>query len=480
MPEPNPVPGRFKYIMLSKDIKSILLIRPAPADEIFGDDSFLPLGLAYIAAVLEKQNYEVKLLDLIVLPLSNGEFLEELERFNPDIVGFTSVTSTIRSAYRLAALVKEKNPETVTIIGGPHATAMPDECLRESIDFVVKGEGEETIKDLLANLESPEKVNGIAFKSKGRTVHTVPRAFIRDLDALPMPARHLFPQLRLYKGQEALGNRIPVGSIITSRGCPFKCAFCFKAVFGDKFRARSAESVVEEWAYLVKKYKVKEISIVDDSFTTSKKRVHAVCDYLIENKLTIPWSCPNGIRVDLMDPELAQKMRRAGCYRVALGIESGSQAIIDSIGKNITLKQIENAVKCCKKAGIKTMGFFMLGNLAENEDTMRKTINFAIKLNTTYAQFLIALPFPGSRLYNEVIKNGKLHIDNWDQYGNYEKLASFEYKQITPALLLKMHKEAYRRYYFRPGYVVRQLFNLDNYRYILRRIKAFINVFKVK
>ncbi len=466
--------------MLSKNIKNILLIRPAPTSEIFGDDSFLPLGLAYIAAVLEKQNYKVKILDCIVQPLSNEEFLQEFNSFNPDIVGFTSVTSTIRSAYRLSAMVKENKPEVVTIIGGPHATAMPDECLNEAIDFVVSGEGEETIKDLLANLKKPEKVNGLIFKRKGEIIHTAPRAFIRDLDALPMPARHLFPSLKLYKGQEGLGNRIPVASIITSRGCPFKCAFCFKAVFGNKFRARSAESIVKEWTFLVKEYKVKEISIVDDSFTTSKKRVHAVCDYLIENKLTIPWSCPNGIRVDLIDLELVQKMRRAGCYRVALGIESGSQAIIDSIGKNITLEQVEHAIKCCKKVGIKTMGFFMLGNLAENEDTMRKTINFAIKLNPTYAQFLIGMPFPGSRFYNEVIKNGELYIDNWDQYGNYEKLASYKYKQITPALLLKMHKEAYRRYYFRFGYIIRQLFNFDNYRYILRRIKAFANVFKVK
>ncbi|MCX7009491.1 MAG: radical SAM protein [Kiritimatiellaeota bacterium] len=294
---------------------------------------------------------------------------------------------------------------------------------------------------------------------------------------MPFPARHLFPPLDRYRGQEALGNRLPVGTLLTSRGCPYGCTFCYKAIFGSKFRARSAESVVAEWAQLIEHEHVREISIVDDSFTTLRERVQAICDLVLKNGLKIPWSCPNGIRVDLASLELLQKMRAAGCYRVALGIESGNERILRSIGKKITRQQISTAVENCRKVGIKTMGFFMLGNLEEDEATMRETIEFAIQVNPTYAQFLVATPFPGTGLYDEIVRHGKLLITDWDQYGHYEGKGTFEYHHITPALLQKMSREAYHRYYLRPQYLLNVLTNSETYRYLPRRIKAFRSVF---
>jgi radical SAM superfamily enzyme YgiQ (UPF0313 family) len=462
--------------MKNPNITKVLLIRPAPATEQFGDESFMPLGIAYIAAALEKEGYQVKVLDLLIEKMDESGLFSFIDGFKPGVVGFTAVTPVVKSAFRIAKRIKDEHREIVTIIGGPHATAMPEECLDNSIDYVVSGEGEETIADLLANIDNPEAVRSILFKKDGKVLRTKERPFIQDLDALPFPARHLFPDISKYRGQEALGSLNPVGSIMTSRGCPYACKFCFKAVFGNRFRQRSAENVLAEWKMLTETYRVKEIAVVDDSFTTDIKRVYAICDELIRMKNKVRWSCPNGIRVDLGGYEMLRKMKDAGCYRVALGIESGSQKILDSIGKKITLRQIEETVGNCRKAGIKTMGFYMIGNLGETEETMEETINFAKKANTDYAQFLIAIPYPGTALYDEIKKNGKLFINDWDQYGQYESSACFEYGNLTPDLLVKMSKKAEHDFYLNPAYIMKQFLNAETYRYLPRRIKAALRV----
>ncbi len=462
--------------MKNPKLNNILLIRPAPAQEQFGDESFMPLGLAYIAAALEKEGYNVKVLDLLIDKMDEPSLYKTINEFKPDAAGFTAVTPVVKGAFKIAGKLKKINSNIITIIGGPHATAMADECLENSMDFVVSGEGEETITDLLYNIDSPENVLSIVFKKNKSIIRTKERPFIQNLDTLPFPARHLFPAISKYKGQEALGSLNPVGSIMTSRGCPYACKFCFKAVFGNKFRARSAANVLSEWTHLVDQYKVKEIAIVDDSFTTDIKRVHEICDGIIKSGKKIRWSCPNGIRVDLGGYEMLKKMKDAGCYRVALGIESGSQKVLDSIGKKITLAQIEETVRNCRRAGIKTMGFYMLGNLGETQETMEETIKFAKKVNTDYAQFLIAIPYPGTALYDEIKKNGKLYITDWDQYGQYESSACFEYGSLNPDLLSMMSKKAEREYYLNPAYIIKQLFNSETYKFLPRRLKAAFRV----
>jgi len=464
----------------SPKIRKVLLVRPAPATDQFGDESFLPLGIAYIAAVLEKAGIEVRVEDLLITRKSPDVFLQEAISFAPQVVGFTGVTSVAKGAYRLAAQIRQAIPGVLLFMGGPHATALPEEALENGMDFVVRGEGEITVQELMEHLDKPEGVPGVSFLREGRPIHNPDREYIKDLDALPFPARHLFPPLTCYKGQEALGSLVPVGSLITSRGCPYQCHFCFKAVFGNKFRPRSAESVLEEWIHLKEKYHVREIAIVDDSFTSDPARAHRICDTLIRYKVGIRWSCPNGIRVDRADPALLAKMHQAGCYRVALGIESGTQAILDSIGKHITLQQIREMVRQCRRVGIKTMGFFMLGNLGETRETMEETIDFAIQLKTDYAQFLIAIPYPGTRLYDEIKRNGELFIKDWDQYGQYEGSACFRYGNLTPELLSEMHARATRRYYFNPSYLFRQVVNPETYLFLPRRLKAALRLLETK
>jgi len=454
--------------------KRVLLVRPAPVIDQFGDESFMPLGIAYIAAVLEREGYEVRVRDHIIEPQPEAVFLRETQEFNPIVVGFTAVTPVVNSAYRLSAKLKEIIPGLVTIIGGPHATAMPDEGLLKGLDYVVRGEGEFTMLELMKNLTNPEGIRGLSYMKNGQPVHNPDREFMsgEEMDKLPFPARHLFPDIHRYKGQEALGSKVPCASIMTSRGCPFGCKFCYKAVFGKKFRARTPENIVAEIIYLKETYGVKEVAIVDDTFTSDVKRVIKFCDLLIEKKVNMRWSCPNGIRVDIGDLEMFKKMKKAGCYRTALGIESGSQRILDDIGKRISLKEIEDTVSMLKKAHIKTMGFFMLGNLGENKETMQETIDFAIRIKTDYAQFLLAIPYPGTALYEIVKREGKFFIENWDEYGQYEGTASFSHKEVTPELMKEMGHKASRQYYLNPGYLFRQFINPETYAFLPRRLKV--------
>jgi radical SAM superfamily enzyme YgiQ (UPF0313 family) len=452
----------------------VLLVNPPTERQLFGTGGlFLPIGLAYIAAVLMEDGHKVEAMDLTVHPRSPEEFKAIVGEKKPDIVGFSAVTPTVNMAVSYAAKAKEAGCP-LTVAGGPHVTALPDEALGGGVDVVVRGEGELTMRELAADPGNYAGIKGVSYIRDGKVAHNPDREFIQDLDGLPFPARSLFPDMRLYKGQPVLGNRTPIGNISTSRGCPYGCRFCFKALFGRKFRTRSAESIVAEWERLVKDFGVKEITISDDAFTTDAERVHRVCDLLIEKKLNIPWTCSNGIRVNTATYELLSHMKKAGCYRVAFGIENGDQEILNKIGKKITLRQVEDAVKTARRVGIKTTGFFMLGGPWDTVESMKKTIAFAVKVQPDYAQFSIATPYPGSELYDIARKDGNLLISDWGRYDIYETAVYFEMPgRFTQEDVLELNRQAYRSFYLHPRTVVRKLLTLDTYRYMSRSIGGF-------
>jgi len=449
----------------------ILLVNPPTERQLFGTGGlFLPIGLGYIAAVLQREGHEVYVDDLTINPLSVEQFGDRVKQLAPDVIGFTAVTPTVKMAFGYAQKAKEVGC-AMTVIGGPHVTALPEESLVPGVDVIVRGEGEVTMKELVVSGGSLDSVKGISFRRCDEVVHTPDREFLTDLDSLPYPSRELFPDMRLYKGQPVLGNRTPVGNISTSRGCPYGCRFCFKALFGTRFRTRSAESIVDEWELLVKRFGVKEITISDDAFTTDAKRVHQVCDLLIKRGLDIPWTCSNGIRVDTATPELLKHMRATGCYRVAFGVENGDQEVLQTIGKKITLEQVEQAILNARKAGIKTTGFFMLGGPWDTLETMEKTVKFAIKANPDYAQFSIATPYPGSELYSIVRNEGRLLISDWACYDIYEPQVFFEMPgRFTREEVLAVHAKAYRRFYLHPRTVARKMSTIDTYRYLPRTV----------
>jgi anaerobic magnesium-protoporphyrin IX monomethyl ester cyclase len=423
----------------------ILLVMPQ--NPVFVGSNTLPVGLAYLASSLEKAGHEVECLDFRVE--QNVNIRKIVKDF--DLVGISSCTPSIKEAWRLAAIAKRYGKTVV--LGGPHPSALPEESLQKKpVDIVVRGEGEETFKEICSG-KRKEKILGISYKRGSKIKHNPNRPFIKDLDSLPFPSRHLFKFRKYYS--EFHRHRM-VGDILTSRGCPYNCSFCYKAVFGRQYRVRSAKNVVREWRDLIN-MGYEEIGIIDDNFSVDQKRAIDICNMIVKQKLNIDWTATNGLRVDSVSAPLFKAMKKSGCYRIALGVESGSQFILDKIGKCTNLKLIRNAVKLAKKFGFETYLFFMVGNLYENEETVQKTIDFAKELDGDYTQFTVATPYPGTRMYDTIKREGKFLIKDWEKFGSYENRAYFEHNGITAGFVEKMYKKAYRQYYLRPRIIWKYL-----------------------
>lgn len=436
----------------------VLLVNPAPNRRTWASYSFLHLGLAYLAAYLVECGHEVKVLDMTVRPMSDAELRHCLKKEHAQLVGVTATTPVIKSAWKVCQAAKEETGAW-TVIGGAHVSAMPEESAElDFVDVVVTHEGEVTLVELCETLGlggSLMAVKGIAFKGPEGVVRTAERGLIEDLNELPFPARQLFPPLSAYSpSQPYLSRRKPSVNILTSRGCPYSCFFCYKGVFGHRYRMRSVENVVAEWRSLVQDYRVKEIEVVDDNFALDVDRAVEICDRIVAEKLVIPWATFSGIRVDHPDHvRLLKAMKRAGCYRLAMGIESGSDDVLEKIGKKITTARAREAVKVAQSLGFEIMGLFMIGNVGETAESIQRTIDFARELNTDYAQFLIATPFPGSPMYAAVEKEGKFLVRDWDEYDNMGGQAFFEMGDITRELAEGMRQKAYRSFYLRPVFV---------------------------
>ena len=427
----------------------ILLINPCPS--VWHAPKVPPLGLGYIAAVLEREGHAVRIWDAVVEP-------QKPSLSGYDLVGATAVTPQIREAWKLLAEAKAHG--ACTVLGGPHPTCMPEESLNQpQVDFVVRQEGEAAIVDLVRAIEQGGRlqgVSGVSYKRDGDKViiNEPDRQPIQELDDLPFPAHHLFPRATLYTNpQPLLSRRAPALAMFTSRGCPYGCTFCYKGTFGYGFRARSPENVVEEWEHLLHTYHVQEIAIQDDIFNFNIARAIAICRLIVELKLQVPWCTPNGIRADRVSEELFRGMRESGCERVAFGVETGNQGILALLKKHETLEQIQNGFELAQRSGLKTMGFFMFGNLGETRATMEDTIQFAISLRPTYAQFTMATPYPGTKLYEVVRRDGQMLVDDWEQYGHYTTRSFFRMGAITPELLQHEMQRAYRKFYLRLPFV---------------------------
>ena len=301
-----------------------------------------PLGLAYLASVL-RQDHEVKIIDSNILNYTIEDVERELRSFNPDVVGVTSVTPSIYEAYKVAEIAKKVREDCTVILGGPHATFMPRQTLEECkyVDMIVRGEGEETTRELIEHIEkgaSLREVKGITFREDNEIIDTEPRPFIKNIDDIPFPSRDLLP-MDLYKY-----NGVKYTSMLTSRGCPFKCSFCSSSrLFGGFWRGRNPENVLEEMKIIYEEYGVRNIMIVDDTFTLDQERAEKICDGIIKEGWDISWGASS--RVDTLSKRLVEKMKKAGCWVIFLGIESGCQKILDTIGKRITLEQVK---KCSK------------------------------------------------------------------------------------------------------------------------------------
>ena len=424
-----------------------------------------PFGLCYLAAVTRQRGLNTSIVDAQALNLDVPETVAAILSCAPDYVGITVNTQLIISAATVAREIKQRNPEIVVIVGGAHVTALPKETLRDNpcFDFVVIGEGEETLIELLAALEQEKElkqVSGLAMKQPSDDVFlTAKRSFIRNLDELPYPAFDLLPNMgKYYRIATPSVDRLPALSLITARGCPGKCTFCDTSVHGHLPRAHSAEYVADLMTMLNKQYGAKSILFEDDNSLIFKPRLKELVKILKSRKLDLTWSCLS--RVDTVDLEILEIAKSGGCWQVQYGIESGSQEILDFYRKNITLEKIERAIGLTKKAGLRTKGFFMFGNPLETTGRIKATIDLIKRLDLDDMSITFFTPFPGSEIYEQALNYGKFDRD-WERMSFFDTV--FVPNGFTEQELRYWMRRAYRQFYFRPKIIFSYLRRLTSW-----------------
>lgn len=438
------------------DIKRIAFVNPYPyyAKGVNEATLYPPLGLAYLSAVLEKQNIECKIIEGAAYRLTPKEIYRQIREFRPDAVGITSNIITARAALELGGGIKKRFGHLPVLFGGPYATAEDDYVLKRThADVVVRGEGETTIVDIIRNTRDLSSVKGITYRRGNRVVRTPARELIEDIDSIPFPAYHLLPDFRYYRSRS---RREPIGFLLSSRGCPYGCIYCNKNIFGRRFRMRSAANVMTEIELLVGRYKVKQIDILDDNFTLYVARAERIFREVIKRNIRVLFNFQNGIRADRLTPGLVKIMKQAGVYKTGIGIESGDPGIQKIIKKSLSLARVKRAIKMLRREGIIVVGFFMIGIPGENSDTIEKTIRFAIDVNPHIANFSVVVPLPQTELFDMVKTGGKFltPVHQGTDTGYYSGDYSFEYGDLNPAFIRKYASRAYRKFYFRPSKIL--------------------------
>ncbi len=433
-----------------------------------------PLGLAWIAAVLEEAGHEVRILDTPTLEMGEEEWLREVKSWRPDVVGISMLTPTAPRGYRAAKLLKRELPDVVLVAGGQHPTFMYREALENGFDVVVRGEGEETMLELVNVVEERgldegalREVRGIAFRGRdGRVIVTPARPPIRELDRLPWPARHLLP-MHLYT---LFGKPIPVAHVMASRGCPYGCIYCSTSYFwGRRVRFRSPADVAEEVRHLIDKYHVKYLVFTDDELTLNRFYVRELIHEFRERGIDIPFAC--GARVDHLDREFLGFLAKSGCVALYVGVESASQETLDKIGKRIRVEQAIRVFQWRREVGIGMTASFILGFPWETLEDMRRTVELAIRLGPDYAQFTVLTPYPGTPLFEYARREGLIEDWDWEHYTTLRPVMRGYH--FTRKQLASMLRYAYRRFYLRWGFISREL-KAGRLREILRVVASAV------
>ena len=458
--------------------KIVLMTPPVTLEERYGKLSWaantLPsLGILYLGSVLRKEGYEVSVIDASSLGRSPEALSGEIVALQPKYLGISATTLSIFHASAFADEIKKTINDIKIIVGGPHLTAIPEETMERfnSFDFGVIGEGEETIKELIHSLEHGNdiaEIPGIISRKNDKLLKTAPRAPINDLDKIPFPAWDLLADFpRRYHPPPFRFKQLPAAYIVTTRGCPYKCIFCDRSVFGNKCRGNNAGYIIELIEYLYKKFGIRELLIEDDTFITFKKRLIEVCEGIMRSGIKISWSCLG--RADAVTPDILSMMKKAGCWSISYGIETGDAEVMKFIGKHITLDQVEEAVRLTKKAGIHSKGFFIMGHPTDTHDTIRKTIDFALKIPLDDISVSMMTPFPGSKLYQIASDYGTFDND-WRKMNELDVV--FVPKGLSKNELQRYSKEMFRRFYLRPKIV------LNYMKRIIGNPKGFPNYIK--
>ena len=412
-----------------------------------------PIGLMYVASALEKAGFEVQMLDNYLMKKPTEEIKQLIQKTQPQIVGITCGSATYPRCIETAKAIKQVKPDCKIIVGGWHASYMPDSLLdNPEIDYVIMGEGERAVTELVNSITSGDEkkaalIAGVACKRNGTNIKNQP-TFIENMDEIPYPARHLLP-LELYDRTIEYLDVSPADVMSISRGCVFNCGFCeTRKLWGNICRGFSPQRIIGEIKDLQSRYGTKGIYFINDNFTLRKKETAELCNLMLENKLNLEWVCDT--RVDLVNDELLALMSKAGCKTIWFGVESASEQVLQRIGRNTKLEQVELAFKLCKKNHIKTACSFMLGLPGETLADMEASLKFAKKIDPDWCQFNTFIAYPDSRLYNELLESGKyVKLD--------EFLLSVKSDEYTYADLQVIQRRFFKEFHMTPKQILKRV-----------------------
>lgn len=450
---PSPVLNREDRCQ--QPTKELIVIPPLP-----------PADLMYLAAVAEKQGFEAKIADYS----QSGDYEEDLREFKPDYLVVNIATPTLEHDLDAVKKAKEICPNITTVAKGAAFLTLGEKIVSEhnELDFGILGEAEDTLKDILDN-KPKNNILGIYYKENDEVKFTGKRPFIEDLDSLPFPARHLVNN-NIYRRPD--NNKVQA-TIKVSRGCPFHCFFCLATpVSGTKVRRRSPENIVAEIRECVEKYNIKNFLFWSDIFNIDKDWTMKLCQAIIDSGLKITWSA--NTRADTADYEMAKMMYKSGCRLVSIGVESGSQYMLEKMGKKITLNDVRRTVKVFKKAKIRIYNYFVIGLPWETEETVEETIKFAIELNSDFISFYTATPLPGSRFYDYALEHNL--FDKETSFENAYYYPAVNTHNLTRERVFELHKAAVKRFYLRPLYILKMLFRIRSFEEVKNYFTAGMNV----
>ena len=429
-----------------------------------------PLGIAHLASALELDGHVVRILDAPAQNLTARDCRAIMAEFRPDLVGITAMTPTFAGALEAAGLARSVGAKV--IIGGVHTAIFPAETLASTdVDFVAMGEAEESLRDLCGRLArgwtpGGAVIPGIGYRHEDRLVLGEP-VLIQNLDTLPPPAFHLLDMA----SYNSIIGFTPVTTAITTRGCPYKCSFCFKTPSDKKFRTRSPVLVVDELAYLARRFGIRYVMFYDDVLTLSRPHVTAICEEILRRGLRIRWEAPT--RVNVVDRELLGLMARAGCHRLRFGVESGDPGIQSLIEKRITVAQVRDAFGWARQAGIERFAYFMLGYATETPATMQRTIDFSKELDADLVMFTAATPLPRTGLHTMAVAQGLMAENYWSEFTLGKRRDRIPY--FVPDADEWVRK-AYREFYLRPDYILRRIAKIRSWDSLLKHWDAALGI----
>lgn len=433
---------------------------------------FPVLGLSYITAYLKKNipDINIKILDCYVLKKSYEDIKNEIKSFAPDMVGIPAWTFSYLDTLITARIVKEVNPDIKVCLGGPHVTIYPEETLTQTaVDYVIQGEGEYAFTALVNALRDKKalaNIPNLGFKENGKIYVNAPAQELKNLDGLPFPDRTLAPYKMYYS---ILDKARPVTTMITSRGCPFQCVFCYQKNTG--WRYRSAKNIVDEIEECVT-LGIKNIFIFDETFTVNKKRVIDICNEILKRKIKIEWDIRS--RVDTIDEEMLKILKKAGCKRISFGVEAGNKKILGVLNKQIDLATAEKTIKLSKKHGFIVLVDFMVCSPEETKAEISQSLDLAIKMNPDFVQFSVTTAMPATELYTMAVKNGVLNKDVWREYA-LNPTEDFEpplWNIFSRKEAVEILNECYKKFYLRPRYILKKLFGIRSFWEFKMNLKA--------